>query len=160
MLQVKGIEIDGQVIKFSSLSPKTDVHNSTLYVTTYSEVTYPLDPFDVTLNPLSAVQIQAKMISQERAKGLFPEGLYRRGNFSCKYVNEVHDFFVIPFCPYFNLSMKLVLPYLSCISIVGENVENRDCPETRIPEKKIRLDNRLLNSSISFCIELVFIFCS
>lgn len=96
--------------------------NSTLYVTTYSEVTYPLDPFDVTLNPLSAVQIQAKMISQERAKGLFPQGLYRRGNFSCKYVNEVHDFFVIPFCPHFNLGLKLVLPYLSCISIIGETV--------------------------------------
>ncbi|XP_052719460.1 uncharacterized protein LOC128191438 [Crassostrea angulata] len=86
---VKGVEIDGKVIKFSSLSPKTEVLNSTLYVTTYSEVTYPLDPFDVTLNPLSAVQIQAKMISQERAKGLFPQGLYRRGNFSCKYVNEL-----------------------------------------------------------------------
>lgn len=97
MLQVKGVEIDEQVIKFSSLSPKTDVNNSTLYVTTYSEVTYPLDPFDVTLNPLSAVQIQAKMISQEKAKRLFPEGLYRKGNFSCKYVNEVHDFFKFHF---------------------------------------------------------------
>lgn len=97
MLQVKGVEIDGQVIKFSSLSPKTDANNSTLYVTTYAEVTYPLDPFDVTLNPLSAVQIQAKMISQEKAKGLFPEGLYRKGNFSCKYVNEVHDFFKFHF---------------------------------------------------------------
>ena len=65
------------------------MQSSALYVITYTEVTYPSDPFDVTLNPLSPLQIQAKMISQERAKALLPDGEFGFGNITCKDINEV-----------------------------------------------------------------------
>ncbi|XP_022339040.1 uncharacterized protein LOC111134370 [Crassostrea virginica] len=85
---VKSIAFDGQGGKFATSSPQTDVQSSALYVITYTEVTYPSDPFDVTLNPLSPLQIQAKMVSQERAKALLPDGEFGPGNITCKDINE------------------------------------------------------------------------
>ncbi|XP_061183326.1 uncharacterized protein LOC133191597 [Saccostrea echinata] len=88
-ISVRGIEENGQMIKFEFLFPKAEVHNSAVAITTYSLVTYPLDPFDVTLNPLSPIQIQAKMLSQERAKHVLPNGRYGAGNITCKDINQL-----------------------------------------------------------------------
>lgn len=53
--QVKGVEIDGKVIKFLFLLLKIEVFNLILYVIIYFEVMYLLDLFDVMLNLLFVV---------------------------------------------------------------------------------------------------------
>lgn len=53
--QVKGVEIDGKVIKFLFLLFKIEVFNLILYVIIYFEVMYLLDLFDVMLNLLFVV---------------------------------------------------------------------------------------------------------
>ncbi|XP_048728530.2 uncharacterized protein LOC125646336 [Ostrea edulis] len=85
---VKGTEV-GQVVQFEFLSPKTEVQNSALNIVTYSHITYPFDPFDVTLDPLSPIQIQAKLVTQDRARNAFPAGQYFAGNLTCKDINEL-----------------------------------------------------------------------
>ena len=81
------------------------MQSSALYVITYTEVTYPSDPFDVSLNPLSPLQIQAKMISQERAKALLPDGEFGGGNITCKDINEVQGIIMYLYFSRFSLTI-------------------------------------------------------